>query len=64
MAQRIRRPIDLPHPALADLGGDLIRTKSNAGGERHGPPELETGNRLNYRGIREREPAPAFKESP
>ena len=30
---RIRRPIHLPHPTHADLGGDLIRAEASAGSE-------------------------------
>src|SRR5690606_27651886 len=28
--------IDLAHPAFAELGGDLVGTEADAGGERHG----------------------------
>ncbi len=38
--------VDLAHAASAEGGDDLIRTKPNAGGERHDPP-----------GERNREPA-------
>ena len=30
---RVGRPVDLPHPALADLGGDLVRAEAGAGSE-------------------------------
>ena len=28
---RVRRPINLPHPVLADLGGNLMRAEAGAG---------------------------------
>ena len=33
---QIARPVDLAHPARADLGDDLIRAETRAGSERHG----------------------------
>ena len=35
---RVPRPVQLPHPAHADLGSDSIWTRPNAGDERHDPP--------------------------
>src|SRR5512144_2941034 len=32
---QVPRPIDLPHPARADLAEDLVGTELRAGGERH-----------------------------
>ncbi len=32
---RVCRPIDLPHPAHADLGGDRIRAEAGAGSQGH-----------------------------
>ncbi len=32
---RVGRPIDDPHPALAERGGDLVRSYAGAGNERH-----------------------------
>ncbi|MCZ6918503.1 MAG: hypothetical protein O7I93_17140, partial [Gemmatimonadetes bacterium] len=32
---RVGGPIHLPHPAHADLGGDLLRADAGAGGQRH-----------------------------
>ncbi len=35
---RVQRPVELPHPAHADLGGDLIRTEAGAGLQGHRLP--------------------------
>ncbi len=32
---RIARPVDLPHPAGAERGENLVRTKARGGGEAH-----------------------------
>ena len=31
----VARAVDLPHASLTELGGDLVRTESRAGGQRH-----------------------------
>ena len=33
--RRIRRPVDLPHPALANESGHVVVAEAGAGGERH-----------------------------
>ncbi len=32
---RVPRPVDLPHPAHADLGGHFVRAEARAGGQGH-----------------------------
>ena len=48
--RRVRRPIDLPHPAFADLRGDFVDAEARAGSEGHGWREYKgrTGVRRDY----------------
>ena len=58
-------PPDLPHPALADLGRDVVNAEPGAGGERHtGAVYEHVGGRTRPILVRARAPRPAATERP